>query len=77
MKLNPSKCIFGVTTWKFLGYMVSQRGIEANPAKIKALIDMQEPTKIKEIQRLNGRIVALGRFIPKSADKCLPFFKIL
>ena len=77
MKLNPSKCVFGVTAGKFLGFMVSERGIEANPEKIQALVDMKEPTTVKEMQRLNGRVAALGRFIAKSAERSLPFFKAL
>ncbi|XP_059454999.1 uncharacterized protein LOC132185214 [Corylus avellana] len=77
MKLNPAKCAFGVSSGKFLGYMVSSRGIEANPEKIQAVLDMQSPKNIKQVQQLTGRIAALNRFISRSADKCLPFFKIL
>ena len=77
MKLNPEKCAFGVGSGKFLGYMVSRRGIEANPEKIQAILDMQPPKGIKEVQRLTGRIVALNRFISRATDKCLPFFKTL
>uniref|UniRef100_A0A2N9HPQ8 Uncharacterized protein n=1 Tax=Fagus sylvatica TaxID=28930 RepID=A0A2N9HPQ8_FAGSY len=77
MKLNPSKCAFGVYSGKFLGFMVSQRGIEANPDKIKAILEMQPPKNIKEVQRLTGRIAALNRFMSRSTDKCLPFFKTL
>ncbi|KAL0427164.1 UNVERIFIED_CONTAM: hypothetical protein Slati_2891200 [Sesamum latifolium] len=57
--------------------MVTQRGIEANPLKIKAILDMKAPACINEVQRLTGRIAALSRFISKSAEKSLPFFKIL
>ena len=77
MKLNPSKCAFGVYSGKFLGFMVSHRGIEANLDKIKAILEMQPPKTTKEIQRLTGRVVALNRFISRSIDKCLPFFKTL
>uniref|UniRef100_A0A2N9I431 Uncharacterized protein n=1 Tax=Fagus sylvatica TaxID=28930 RepID=A0A2N9I431_FAGSY len=77
MKLNPSKCAFGVYSGKFLGFMVSQRGIEANPDKIKAILEMQPPKSTKEVQRLTGRIAALNRFMSRSTDKCLPFFKTL
>jgi hypothetical protein len=77
MKLNPSKCAFGVSSDKFLDFMVSQRGIEANPEKIKAILEMQPPKNIKETQGLTGRIAALNRFVSRSTDKCLPFFKIL
>ncbi|KAL5571033.1 hypothetical protein UlMin_020630 [Ulmus minor] len=68
MKLNPSKCAFGVSSRKFLGFMVNHRGIEANPAKIQALLDMEPPRKIKEVQRLTGRIAALNRFISRVTD---------
>jgi ribonuclease HI len=77
MKLNPSKCAFGVSSGKFLGYMVSSRGIEANPEKIRAVLEMQSPKTTKQLQQLTGRLAALNRFISRSTDKCLPFFKIL
>ena len=77
MKLNLNKCAFGVSSGKFLGFMVLQRGIEANPDKIQAILDMEPPKNIKEVQSLTGRVVALNRFISKTTDKCLPFFKIL
>ena len=70
MKLNPTKCAFGVLTGKFLGFIVNSRGIEANPDKIKAMLDMQPPLNTKEIQRLTGRIVSVSRFISRSSDKC-------
>ncbi|GKV24229.1 hypothetical protein SLEP1_g33864 [Rubroshorea leprosula] len=77
MQLNPAKCIFGVESGKFLGFMVSRKGIEVNPEKIRAIADMEPPKSVKDIQRLTGRVAALHRFISKSADKCLPFFKIM
>ncbi|PKU64464.1 putative mitochondrial protein [Dendrobium catenatum] len=77
MRLNPAKCAFGVASRKFLGFMVTHRGIEANPKKIKAFRDMVPPKNIKEVQRLNGRIAALSHFLVRSGDKYLPFFKIL
>ncbi|KAL2246210.1 UNVERIFIED_CONTAM: Retrovirus-related Pol polyprotein from transposon [Sesamum indicum] len=77
MKLNPSKCTFGVGGGKFLGYMVSERGIEANPEKIEAILNLKSPTSIKEVQKLTGRIASLNRFISRSADRNLHFFKIL
>ncbi|XP_074342516.1 uncharacterized protein LOC141680100 [Apium graveolens] len=75
MKLNPQKCVFGVESGKFLGFMVNHRGIEANPAKIKALQDMKSPTSVKQVQSLTGRIAALNRFVSKSSDRCKEFFK--
>ncbi|GKV48818.1 hypothetical protein SLEP1_g55610 [Rubroshorea leprosula] len=77
MRLNPAKCIFGVEFGKFLGFMVSRRGIEVNPEKIKAVAEMEPPKSMKDVQRLTGRVAALHRFISKSVDKCLPFFKIM
>ncbi|KAK8921231.1 hypothetical protein KSP39_PZI020106 [Platanthera zijinensis] len=77
MRLNPSKCAFGITSGKFLGFMVTQRGIEANLEKIKALEEMSPPRSLKDVQWLNGRITALSRFLARTGDKYLPFFKIL
>jgi hypothetical protein len=59
MRLNPAKCAFGVSSGKFLGFMVSHRGIEANPKKIKAVLEMESPQNTKQLQRLTGRIAAL------------------
>ena len=77
MKLNPAKCAFGVSAGKFMGFIVNHRGIEANPDKIKALLDMPSPSRIKEVQRLTGRIAALSRFVSRASDKCQPFFQVL
>ena len=77
MKLNPSKCAFGVPSGKFLVFMVSHRGIEENPDKIQAILDMKPPQNIKEAQSLTGRVAALNRFVSKATDKCLPFFRVL
>ena len=77
MWLNPSKCVFGVASGVFLGYLVSQRGIEANPEKVQAIIDMASPKTVKDVQKLTGRIAALNRFVSRAIDKCLPFFKTL
>ena len=77
MKLNPNKCAFGVSSGKFLGFMVSHRGIEANPDKIRAILDMKPSQNVKEVQSLIGRVATLNKFGFKATDKCLPFFKIL
>ena len=77
MKLNPSKCAFWVSSGKFLGFMVSKRGIESNPEKVKAILEMSSPRTTKEVQSLTGRVAALNRFISKATEKCLPFFKTL
>ncbi|XP_074343050.1 uncharacterized protein LOC141705215 [Apium graveolens] len=68
MRLNPQKCVFGVESGKFLGFMVNHRGIKANLTKIKALLDMKSPTSVKQVQSLTGRIAALNRFVSKSSD---------
>lgn len=57
--------------------MVSQRGIEAYPEKVKVILEMISPKTVKEVQRLTRRVPALNRFVLKAIDKCLPFFKIL
>ena len=77
MKLNSTKCAFRVYARKFLGFIVNSRGIEANPDKIKAMLDMQPPSNTKEIQRLAGRIATLSYFVSRSNDKCQPFFQVL
>ena len=77
MKLNPSKCAFGVSSGKFLGFMVSHRGIEDNPKKIQAIISMKPLRNIKEVQSLTERVATLNRFVSKATNKCFPFFKIL
>ena len=77
MKLNHAKCAFGVSSGKFLRYLVSQRGIKANPDKIRAIINMRSPWTTKEVQSLVGRVAALNRFVSRATDRCLPFFKIL
>ena len=68
MKLNPAKCAFGVSAGKFLGFIVNSRGIEANPDKIKVVLDMLPPSNIKDIQRLTWRKAALSRFVSRAND---------
>ena len=77
MKLNPSKCAFGVSSGEFLGLIVSHRGIEANLDKIQAILNMEPVRNIKDVQSLIGRVAALNRFVSKATDKCLPFFNVL
>ena len=77
MKLNLAKCAFGVSIDKFLGFIVNHRGIEANPDKIKTVLDMPSLSGIKEVQRQTGRIAALSRFVSRASDKCQPFFQVL
>ena len=74
IKLNSAKCAFGVISEKFLGVMVSSRGIEVNSKKIKAMQEMAPPQMIKEVQHLTGRITILNQFVSRSVKWCLPFF---
>ncbi|KAL0439579.1 UNVERIFIED_CONTAM: Retrovirus-related Pol polyprotein from transposon opus [Sesamum latifolium] len=77
MKLNPAKCAFGVKNGKFLGYLVTEKEIKVNPEKIQAIQEMKPPTNLNEVQRLAGRIATFGRFISRSIEWSLPFFKAL
>jgi hypothetical protein len=77
LKLNPEKCVFGVKKGKFLGCLVSTKGIEANPNKIKAILRMEPPNTKKGAQRLTGRLTSLNRFISRSAERNMSFFEIL
>ena len=75
--LNASKCSFGVGSGKFLGYMVTHRGIEINPDQIKAINNLQPPRNPKEVQKLIRMTAALNRFISWSVDRCRPFFLLM
>lgn len=74
MKLNLNKCTFGVALGKFLGLIVFNQWVEANPKKIKAVCNMTSPRTIKDVQRLTGRVAALNRFVSRFAEHYLPFF---
>jgi hypothetical protein len=76
-KLNPNKCVFGIPSGKLLGFIISHRGIKANPEKISAITKMKAPTCIKDVQKLTGCMAALNRFISKLGERGLPFFKLL
>ncbi|XP_073131895.1 uncharacterized protein [Henckelia pumila] len=77
VKLNPAKCVFGVKSGKFLGFVVTERGIEVNPEKVKILREIPSPSSVREVQRLTGRITALSRFIARSAHRSHPLFQVL
>ena len=72
IKLNPEKCVFGVPTGKLLGFIISNRGIEANPAKIQA-----SPTDLKQVQKLAGCVAALSHLISRLGEKALPLYRLL
>ena len=75
--LNPKKCIFGVPRGKLLGFVVSERGIEANPEKISAITSMGPIKNVKDIQRLTGCLAALSRFIARLGECSLPLYRLL
>ena len=75
--INTSKCSFGVGSGKFLGYMVTYRGIEVNPDQIKAINSLQPPRNPKEVQKLTEMTAVLNRFISRSTDRCRPFFLLM
>nr|KYP49293.1 Retrotransposable element Tf2 [Cajanus cajan] len=77
MRLNPDKCVFCVSGGKFLGFMLSNRGIEANPDKCQAILDMRSPTNLKEVQKLAGRLTSLSRFLPCMAETSKPIIALL
>ena len=77
LRLNASKCSFGMGLSKFLGYMIMHRGIEDNLDQIKAINDLKLPRNAKEVQKLTGMITALNRFISRSADRCRPFYLLI
>ena len=71
------KCTFGVTTGKLLGFLVSDRGIEVDPSKIKAILEMPPPKSVEEIRGFLGRLQYISRFIAKLISTCKPIFKLL
>jgi hypothetical protein len=77
IKLNPAKCAFGVPLGKLLGFLVSHRGIEANPDKVETIEEMRPPCNLKEMQHLAGCMATLGCFIARSREKALPSFKLM
>jgi hypothetical protein len=77
VKLNPDKCVFGVPAGKLLGFLVSSRGIEANPEKIRVIERMHPPSKLRDVQCVTGCMAALSRFISRLGERALPLFKLL
>jgi hypothetical protein len=76
-KINPNKCVFGVSSGKLLGFIISHRGIKDNPEKISTITNMKAPTCIKDVQKLTGCMAASNKFISKLGEWGLPFFKLL
>ena len=77
MMLNPARCVFGVPAGKLLGFLVSNRGIEANPEKIKAITSLAKPARINDVQILAGCIAALSRFISRLGEKVIPLYQMM
>ncbi|KAK1698861.1 hypothetical protein QYE76_015558 [Lolium multiflorum] len=77
MMLNPLKCVFGVPAGKLLGFIVSHRGIEVNPEKIKAILCIKRPTCLKDVKRLTGCVATISRFISRLGEKAFPLYKLL
>ncbi|RVW37750.1 Retrovirus-related Pol polyprotein from transposon 17.6 [Vitis vinifera] len=77
LRLNPKKCTFGVTSGKFLGHIVSEHGIEVDPEKIRAILDMPAPRTEREIKGFLGRLQYINRFIVRLTDICEPIFRLL
>jgi hypothetical protein len=77
LKLNPEKCVFGVKKGKFLRCLVLTKGFEANPSKIEAILQIEQPKTRKGAHRLTWRLASLNRFILRSAERNLPFFEVL
>ncbi|GAU50258.1 hypothetical protein TSUD_409040 [Trifolium subterraneum] len=77
MRFNPEKCTFEVKAGKFLGFYLTERGIEANPDKCRAFFDYPTPKSKKSIQTLNGMLTSMARFVAKSAQHALPLFRLL
>ncbi|GJV31106.1 reverse transcriptase domain-containing protein [Tanacetum coccineum] len=77
MKLNPKKCTFGVEKGMFLGYKVNTKGIKVSPDKVEAVLSLPSLKCLKDVQKLNGKLASLNRFLSKSVEKSLPFFKTL
>jgi hypothetical protein len=77
LKLNSTKCSFGVSAGQVLGFLVSARGIEANPETIQAILTMGKPAKLHDVQKLAGHVAALSRFIARLGEKALPFYALM
>jgi len=77
VELNPKKCVFGVTSGKLLGYIVSRKGIEIDLAKVKAIVEMFAPKNLKALRSLQGRLQSMRQFISQLADKGQPFQHLL
>ena len=77
LKLNPDKCTFGVPAGKLLGFLVSSRGIEDNPTKIRAIESMKLPRCLRDVQKFTGCLASLSRFVGRLGEKALPLYQLM
>jgi hypothetical protein len=77
MKLNPEKCTFGVLAGRLLGYIISQRGIEANPSKTKAIEALEPPTDLRDVQKFAGCLASLSRYVSRLGEKAMPLYQLM
>jgi hypothetical protein len=77
LKMNPIKCAFGVSSGKFLGFIVTKHGIEVDPTKIKAIMDMPQPKNIHDLKSLQGHLAYIRRFISNLFGRCKPFSQLM
>jgi hypothetical protein len=77
IKLNPEKCVFSVPRGMLLGFIVSERGIEANLEKVAVITKMGPIRDLKGVQRVTGCLAALSRFISRLGEKALPLYRLL
>jgi hypothetical protein len=77
MMLNPEKCTYGVLAGQFLGYIVSQRGIEAKPSKIKANEALEPPIQLRDVQKFAGCLASLSRFVSRLGEKAMPLYQLM
>jgi len=77
LKMNPMKCAFGVSSGKFLGFVVTKHGVEIDPTKIKTIVDMPRPTNLHELKSLQGHLAYIRRFISNLSGRCKPFSRLM
>ncbi|PKI58254.1 hypothetical protein CRG98_021336, partial [Punica granatum] len=77
LRLNPAKCTFSVKSGKLLGFVVSKKGIEVDPNKVKAIMELPLPSTVREVRSFLGRLNYIAHFIANLIDKCQPLFRLL
>ena len=77
VKLNPEKCVFGVPAGKLLGFLISERGIKANPEKIKATERMRKPARLYDVQKFTGCLGLVSRFLSRLGERALPLYQLM